>query len=206
MNFVWDFIQAYTPVAQLALTVVIAVSLYYSVRTFRFVVGLPSKQYQIMPSVEDVRFDSNLGYVYAIWLLKNDSKIPFDMENLEISEDTISSTLTIFENIAANQEAPVQGKLIISPEDVTIMPGETQRLYFSYAIYHLGDIWEDVPYVLSLQLISGKLRRRPSSGWRKISPLKNNSAVAWECISFLPHHIVLAVQEYMATLPPQARP
>ena len=206
MNFIWDFIQAYTPVAQLALTVVIAVSLYYSVRTFRFVVGLPSKQYQIMPSVEDVRFDSNLGYVYAIWLLKNDSKIPFDMENLEISEDTISSTLTIFENIAANQEAHVQGKLIISPEDMTIMPGETQRLYFSYAVYHLGDIWDDVPYVLSLQLISGKLNRSSASTWRKIVPLKNDNAVAWECISFLPRDIVLEVQDYLANLPPPTRP
>ena len=206
MNSIWDFIQAYTPVAPLVLTLAVAVSLYYSVRTFRFVVGLPSKQYQIMPSVEDVRFDSNLGYIYAIWLLKNDSKILFDMENLEISEDTISSTLTIFENIAANQEALVQGRLIISPEDMTIMPGETQRLYFSYAIYHLGDIWEDVPYVLSLQLISGKLNRSSASTWRKISPFKNDNAVAWECISFLPHDIVIEVQDYLATQPPQHRP
>lgn len=206
MNLIWDFIQAYTPVAPIALTLAVAVSLYYSVRTFRFVVGLPSKRYQIMPSVEDVRFDSKLGYIYAIWLLKNDSKIPFDMKTLEIIGDTISSTVTMFENIAADQEAPVEGELIINPEGMIIMPGETQRLYFSYAIYHLGEIWEDVPYVLSLQLISGKLRRRPVSGWRKIAPLKNDNAVAWECISFLPRDIVLEVQDYLATPPPQAHP
>lgn len=206
MNLVWDFIQAYTPVAPLVLTLAVAVSLYYSVRTFRFVVGLPSKRYQITSSVEDVRFDSKLGYIYTIWLLKNDSKIPFDMKILEISDDTIWSTLTTFENIALFQEAPVEGKLIIPSDDMIIMPGETQRLYFSYAIYHLGDIWEDVPYVLSLQLISGKLRRRPASGWRKIVPLKNDNAVAWECISFLPRDIILEVQAYLESLPPQARP
>lgn len=205
MNLIWDFIQAYTPVAPLVLTLAVAVSLYYSVRTFRFVVGLPSKRYQIMPSVEDVRFDGKLGYIYAIWLLKNDSKIPFDMKALEISDDTISSTLTIFENIAADQEAHVQGELIISSYDMIIMPGETQRLYFSYAIYHLGDIWEDAPYVLSLQLISGKLNRSSAPIWRKIAPLKNDNAVAWECISFLPRDIVIEVQDYLAAPPTQDR-
>ena len=205
MNLIWDFIQAYTPVAPLVLTLAVAVSLYYSVRTFRFVVGLPSKQYQIMPSVEDVRFDGKLGYVYAVWLLKNDSKIPFDMEILVINDATIWSTLTTFENIAADQEAPVEGELIINPEDMIIMPGETQRLYFSYAVYHLGDIWEDVPYVLSLQLISRKLGQS-SSVWRKIALLKNNSAVAWECISFLPRDIVLEVQDYLESPPVQDRP
>ncbi len=206
MNFIWDFIQAYTPVAPLVLTLVVAVSLYYSMRTFRFVVALPSKRYQIMPSVEDVRFDSNSGYIYAIWLLKNDSKIPFDMKTLEIDDATISSTIATFENIASFQEAPVEGKLIISSEDMSIMPGETQRLYFSYAVYHLGDIWEDVPYVLSLQLTSRKLGRSSASTWRKLAPLKNNSAVAWECISFLPHDIVLAVQAYLADTPLPNRP
>ena len=203
MNLIWDFIQAYTPIAPLALTFAVAVSLYYSVRTFRFVVGLPSKRYQITPSVEDVRFDNKLGYIYAIWLLKNDSKIPFDMQILEISDDTISSTLTTFENIASFQESPVEGKLIIPSDDMIIMPGETQRLYFSYAVYHLGDIWEDVPYVLSLQLISGKLNRSSVSTWRKISPLKNDNAVAWECISFLPRDIVLEIQDYLAAPPGQ---
>ena len=206
MNFIWDFIQAYTPVAPLVLTLAVAVSLYYSVRTFRFVVGLPSKQYQIMPSVEDVRFDSKSGYIYAIWLLKNDSKIPFDMETLEITDATIWSTLTTFENIASFQESPVEGIPIVSADEIVIMPGETQRLYFSYAIYHLSDIWEDVPYVLSLQLISEKRRRSSASVWRKISPFKNESAAAWECISFLPHDIVLAVQDYLAAPPPQHHP
>ena len=206
MNLIWDFIQAYTPVAPLVLTLAVAVSLYYSVRTFRFVVGLPSKQYQIMPAVEDVRFDNKLGYVYAIWLLKNDSKIPFDMETLEINDATIWSTLTTFENIVADQEAPVEGDLIINPKDMIIMPGETQRLYFSYAVYHLGDIWEDVPYVLSLQLISEKRRRSSASVWRKISPFKNESAAAWECISFLPRDIVLEVQAYLADPPSPNRP
>lgn len=206
MNFIWDFIQAYTPVAQLALTVVIAVSLYYSVRTFRFVVELPSKQYQIMPSVEDVRFNAKLGYINAIWLLKNDSKIPFDMKALEISDDTIWSTVTMFENITTGQEAPVEGKLIISSADMIIMPGETQRLYFSYAVYHIGDIWEDVHYALSLQLISGKLNRSSTTFWRKIVHLKNDNAVAWECISFLPRDIVLEVQAYLANPPSHTRP
>ena len=206
MNLIWDFIQAYTPVAPLVLTLAVAVSLYYSVRTFRFVVGLPSKQYQIMPSVEDVQFDSKSGYIYAIWLLKNDSKIPFDMEILEINDANIWSTLTTFENIASFQESPVEGKPIVSADDIIIMPGETQRLYFSYAVYHLGDIWEDVPYVLSLQLISEKHRRNSVSAWRKISPLKNESAAAWECISFLPHDIVLAVQAYLADPPTPNRP
>ena len=205
MNFIWDFIQAYTPVAPLVLTLADAVSLYYSVRTFRFVVGLPSKQYQIMPSVEDVRFDSKLGYIYAIWLLKNDSKIPFDTKILEIDDSTISSTLTTFEDIASFQEAPVEGEMIISSYDMIIMPGETQRLYFAYAVYHLDDIWEDVPYVLSLQLISGKLNRSSAPTWRKIAPLKNDNAVAWECIFFLPRDIVLEVQDYLATLPTQDR-
>ena len=205
MNLIWDFIQAYTPVAPFVLTVVITASLYYSMRTFRFVVGLPSKQYHIMPSVEDVRFDSKLGYIYAIWLLKNDSKIPFDMETLEINDDTISSTVTTFENIATYQEAPVEGELILSSDDITIMPGETQRLYFSYAVYHLGDIWEEVPYVLSLQLTSGKLERSSASIWRKIALFRNNSAVEWECISFLPHEIIVAVHKYL-TPPPPTRP
>ena len=206
MNLIWDFIQAYTPVAPLVLTLAVAVSLYYSVRTFRFVVGLPSKQYQIMPSVEDVRFDSKLGYIYAIWLLKNDSKIPFDMKTLEIDESTIWSTVTMFENIATGQEAPVEGELIINPEGMIIMPGETQRLYFGYAVYHLGDIWEDVPYVLSLQLISRKLGQGSAPVWRKISHPKNENAAAWECISFLPRDIVLAVQDYLADPPPPNRP
>ena len=206
MNIIWDFIQAYTPVAPLVLTLAVAVSLYYSVRTFRFVVGLPSKQYQIMPSVEDVRFDGKSGYIYAIWLLKNDSKIPFDMKTLEIDDTTIWSTVTMFENIATGQEAPVEGELIINPEGMTIMPGETQRLYFSYAVYHLVALWEDVPYVLSLQLISKKLGRDSVSFWRKIAPLKNDNAVAWECISFLPHDIILAVQDYLADPPSPNRP
>ena len=206
MNLIWDFIQAYTPVAPLVLTLAVAVSLYYSVRTFRFVVGLPSKRYQITPSVEDVRFDNKLGYIYAIWLLKNDSKIPFDMKILEISDDTISSTLTTFENIASFQESPVEGKLIIPSSDMIIMPEETQRLYFSYAVYHLGDIWEDVPYALSLQLISDKRRRSSASTWRKIAPLKNDNAIAWECISFLPRDIILEVQDYLNTPPQQDRP
>ena len=153
-----------------------------------------------------MRFDSKLGYIYAIWLLKNDSKIPFDMETLEINDDTISSTVTTFENIATYQEAPVEGELILSSDDITIMPGETQRLYFSYAVYHLGDIWEEVPYVLSLQLTSGKLERSSASIWRKIALFRNNSAVEWECISFLPRDIVLEVQAYLASLPPPTRP
>lgn len=153
-----------------------------------------------------MRFDGKLGYIYTIWLLKNDSKIPFDMKILEISDDTIWSTLTTFENIALFQEAPVEGKLIIPSDDMIIMPGETQRLYFGYAVYHLGDIWEDVPYVLSLQLISRKLGQGSAPIWRKIAPLKNDNAVAWECVSFLPRDIVLEVQDYLANLPPQARP
>ena len=206
MNFIWDFVQEYTSVAPLVLTVVISVSLYYSVRTFRFVVGLPSKQYHIMPSVEDVRFDSKLGYIYAIWLLKNESRVPFDMESLEIDDTAIWSTLTTFENIASFQEALVGGELIISSEDLTIMPGETQRLYFSYGVYHLEGVWEDVPYVLSLQLTSRKLKRSSASIWRKIPLFKNNSAVEWECISFLPRDIILAVQDYLTDPPSPNRP